>query len=352
MSWLAVRDLSDPEAQPFGSALKQAVEPDALLVRGHFLAEAEPPDNAGDARTLLSCHAPGFGQFSLLLEVGADGSVMLTCTQGEETARLQTLPDPAMKSGGLLVSYIWDGPARSGQLLVTALDSAKTAVANINTPFPIPLRLIQGLASDPEQCVSHPSLVFFGFSDHPEHPDLRVSLSASCPVQTVCGPQMIRDIDVEDLVLTLDAGPQPVRGILRCEVPALGRFRPLRLRRPYYGLTQDVLVAADQKILLDGDMIEYLFGEEEVLASAGELADGASVHPEPRLKTIRYFQLLFDTHSLVEVAGAAMASLFNPAPPAASAGGPEIMPRHKGIVRPALRPYEALTLRSLRFSQG
>ena len=351
MSWLAVRDLSDPGSIPFGSALKQPTDPDALLARGHFLAEVDALDQPIGTRTLLSSNAAGSGQFGLLLEAGAEGSVTLACTQGNETIRLRTAPDAAMLSGRLLVSYIWDGPARNGQLVVTALGSGKTATASTNAPFPIPLRLIQSLAAAPDRCGADPSLMYFGFSDDATHPDLRVSLSASCPVQTTAGPQLIRGIDIDDLILTRDNGPLPVRQILKCEVPALGWFRPLRLRAPYFGLAQDVLVAPHQKILLDGDMIEYLFGEEEVLASTGELADGASVHPEPRLKTIRYFHLLFDTHCLIDVGGAAMTSLFNPAARPATDSGAAGMPLHHGIVRPDLRPYEALTLRSLRVSQ-
>ena len=46
------------------------------------------------------------------------------------------------------------------------------------------------------------------------------------------------------------------------------------LRQPFFAGERDLLVSADQLLLISGPSVEYLTGEEEVLVPAGALADG------------------------------------------------------------------------------
>ena len=68
------------------------------------------------------------------------------------------------------------------------------------------------------------------------------------------------------------------------------------MRAPYFGLTGDICVARNQRILLSGPDIEYLFGEDHVLARAGDLVNGRSARLTMTQATRVYHQVLLDDH--------------------------------------------------------
>ena len=48
-------------------------------------------------------------------------------------------------------------------------------------------------------------------------------------------------------------------------------FHPIRLRAGYFGLTRDIAVSPNQKLVLRGSDVEYMFGREAVLVPARHL---------------------------------------------------------------------------------
>jgi hypothetical protein len=133
----------------------------------------------------------------------------------------------------------------------------------------------------------------------------------------------------------------------------------LLLRAPYFRLTRDILVAPEQRIVFESTEIEYLFGVESVLVEARHLANKINVVLEPvKTDSIRLYQLLFDHHEIITVAGCQMESLYV----GQIANDPDMLkstlldglpasdvPHHKEIARPLLRSYEAMTLQSAKF---
>lgn len=130
-------------------------------------------------------------------------------------------------------------------------------------------------------------------------------------ISTPHGARDIATLQVGDLVITRDHGLQPIRWIQQRTVPATGRFAPIRIRPGVLnGLTRDLIVSPQHRIMFEGYRAELLFGELEVLMPAKHLVDGMSVTQEEG-STVTYVHMMFDVHEVVYAEGAATES-FHP----------------------------------------
>jgi len=116
------------------------------------------------------------------------------------------------------------------------------------------------------------------------------------------GPRPVEQIDVGDLVMTRDGGPQPVRWTGGRTVPANGALCPVLFRAGAFGATRDVLVSPQHRVLVTGWQAEVHFGEAEVLVPAKALIDDCNVRYAPR-QAVTYHHIMFDGHQIVESAG-------------------------------------------------
>jgi len=64
-------------------------------------------------------------------------------------------------------------------------------------------------------------------------------------------------------------------------VPARGSFAPIRMRAPYFGLQDDIIISPEQHVVIDGPEVEYLFSCEKVLTPARNLVNGFAARTEP-----------------------------------------------------------------------
>ena len=115
---------------------------------------------------------------------------------------------------------------------------------------------------------------WFGLTARASLPQRACWLGLNTPIETARGPVRAGLLRPGDMVLTLEDGLQPVLGLTRQRFPSRGSFAPVILRSPFFGETTDLLVAADQPVLIAGASVEYLFGLDEALIAAGALADG------------------------------------------------------------------------------
>ena len=99
---------------------------------------------------------------------------------------------------------------------------------------------------------------------------------------------------------------------------------------------RDLLVSADQLVALSGLEVEYLFGEDEVLVSAGALVDGRTALADNRRGTAPGVSLDLGGLHLIDCMGCTVMTADN--------GPPSTMPI---LPLRALRDYEALPLMSL-----
>lgn len=123
-------------------------------------------------------------------------------------------------------------------------------------------------------------------------------ISRGTLIDTYHGSMPVEDLLVDDLVMTKDAGFQPIRWIGSVQVTAKGRLAPVRISRGALGNSRTLLVSQQQRVLLSDWRAELLFGEREVLATARSIVNDSSIwiHDGGEME---YFHLLFDRHQIL-----------------------------------------------------
>ncbi|MEO1703887.1 MAG: Hint domain-containing protein [Pseudomonadota bacterium] len=131
-------------------------------------------------------------------------------------------------------------------------------------------------------------------------------------ILTPDGERRIDELEVGDLVMTHDGGPQPIRWIGTRTIPAAGQFAPIRIAAGALGDHRQLLVSPQHRVLIRDTLSELLFGEAEVLVSAKHLVNDRTIRPEVG-GFVTYVHMLFDRHEVVFSEGLATES-FLPGP--------------------------------------
>jgi hypothetical protein len=155
-----------------------------------------------------------------------------------------------------------------------------------------------------------PEIIFAALSDEIEPVGPMPTLLPNTPVATPWGYHDVGQLKRGDTVMTCNSGVVPVVHRISRTVPARGSFRPLRLRAPYFGLQQDIIVSPEHRLLIDGPEVEYLFGQEAVLVPARHLVNGFTAFAEAAGPTVCYTQLLLPRHETLLAAGTSLESLY------------------------------------------
>ncbi len=167
------------------------------------------------------------------------------------------------------------------------------------------------------------------------------------------GERPVEDLEIGDLVNTLDHGPRPIRWIGMSPIEAVGDFAPVRFSTGAFGARRALDVGPHQRIHLATPMMDLLFGFPEGLAAAKYLVERPMVTPIESGEA-EYFQILFDEHEIIWANGVATESLFldevdhNSVLSGGPAGighlFPELankLPTQNQTVRPVLEGFEA-----------
>ncbi|HMO06613.1 MAG TPA: Hint domain-containing protein [Paracoccaceae bacterium] len=173
------------------------------------------------------------------------------------------------------------------------------------------------------------------------------------------GERPVEALRPDDLVLTRDHGPQPLRWAGARRVAALGLLAPVRIAAGTFGAHRTLLVSPQHRILLRGPQVDLLFGVPEVLAAAKDLVDGVAVTQRPGSE-VAYHHLLFDRHAVLWSEGLESESLL-PGPQTAQIFAPAQLAEIAALfpafdpatgqgygpaARPLLRRFETLALRA------
>jgi Ca2+-binding RTX toxin-like protein len=137
-----------------------------------------------------------------------------------------------------------------------------------------------------------------------------VCFTAGTRLATAKGHRPIEKLRVGDLVQTADHGLQPIRWIGSMTVDGMGALAPILISAGALGNRRDIMVSPLHRMLVSGWKVELLFGEDEVIAAAKMLVDGADIRPHP-MRAVTYYHLLFDAHEIVFAEGAGAES-FHP----------------------------------------
>ena len=87
-------------------------------------------------------------------------------------------------------------------------------------------------------------------------------------IETVNGPRAIEDLQLGDLIPTMDSGDQPIRWVASSRIVGNPKAAPIRIEAGALGNTRDLYVSPQHRILLTGWRAELYMGEDEVLVPA------------------------------------------------------------------------------------
>ncbi|MEL7462766.1 MAG: Hint domain-containing protein [Pseudomonadota bacterium] len=185
-----------------------------------------------------------------------------------------------------------------------------------------------------------------------------VCFASGTMIRTPDGDRAVETLEVGDLVMTRDHGPQPIRWAGRRALPAAAltaqpRLRPVVIARGALGNERELRVSPQHRMLMGGLRAEMLFGEKEVLVKAADLVDGESVY-QGEAADVTYHHILFDRHEIVFAEGAATESLHPGGEALAALDAeareeietlfPELVVETRNLARHALKSHEARAL--------
>lgn len=127
------------------------------------------------------------------------------------------------------------------------------------------------------------------------------ALGAEAILATTQGPVPVHALRPEMTLILTEGPPKPLRWIARRPRLCLGRMAPILLRAPYFGLAQDIVTTSATRIMRSGPAVEFLFGHERVLISAGDLTSSHGARYDRRLPVRDMYHLMLDDHACVAV---------------------------------------------------
>ncbi|TGD43787.1 hypothetical protein EEB11_07300 [Pseudotabrizicola sediminis] len=313
--WLALSDLALPggDTRP--------------LEQGLFICETALP--LGEGSVLLQWQDGPQRSFSIFADPRA-GIVVLH--RAGQLVRRHVLPGPLpFGQGSARITYGWSRHTGAWRLSYGRIGLGEECTIAGVGPIALSPHELAGLCRRDGAALRHRSLLWFGVTQGARPPERAPWLGLRTPVQTARGPVAAGALRVGELVRTADSGLQPVLRVNRLRLPSRGSFAPVILRAPFLGQGSDVLLSADQLVVLSGAEVEYMFGVEEVLVSAGALANGTIGRLDGRQAAIDCVALDLGLPELLLVDGLRLLS-------------------HGALAEPPLQvllPYEAQQLVSL-----
>ena len=145
-----------------------------------------------------------------------------------------------------------------------------------------------------------------------------VCFCAGTLIETPLGAIAVQNLNVKDMVTTVDHGPQPIRWIESSTVSAQdlnenAALRPVRIAAGALGAgvpQRDLYVSQQHRILMAGPAVELLFGEAEVLVPAKSLTNWPGIEIVASATPVEYFHILLDRHEVLLAEGAKAESLY------------------------------------------
>ena len=357
MGWIGVSDQQGGRFDAAGLAGapggdERRAAPETIVPRGTLMIEARLSPE-GRPQTLLAFRRSHPWSGNLSIQILPSGGITLIETLGDDI-RHATLKHDLDSSADLVrISYRWDAPARWGKLTLEHLGTSRILSVDVPMAHPMLLADLRMIIRSPAQRRVDRDVAFLAVSDMIEPIGPTPGLTAQVPVATPRGAVPVSALRRGDTVYTSDGDIVPVLQTVRQCVPAYGSFRPVRLRAPYFGLYQDILVAPQQRLVMAGSQVEYMFGTEAVLVPARHLVNRMSALVADGPDLVTYHDLLLPGHEAIVTAGCPMESLYigrlrrKPDDLAASVlrgVDRNRLPEHARPIWPVLKPFEAITL--------
>ena len=315
MTWIALTDHADRRLSLRGLGIdkreRPVIEdrPEAQMTRGTLLMETRPSAD-GRPQVLFGYKNPYPCLRSLTFQAVPGGGISMVQVRGAEISHAAISYQNSGRTDVLRIIYSWDTQANWGRLTLERPEDTHVVTVPVANPHPLWLEDIRDLMLGRQGHSFSPDMIFAALSDQIEPIGPTPTLQPDTPIATPRGYKPAAKLRRGDTVVTLGGDSVPVLYRVDRTVPARGSFRPLRLRSPYFGLRQDVVVAPDQRLHIDGPEVEYLFNEEAVLVPARHLVNGFAALEEPCGPVTTYTQLVLPGHDTILAAGTALESLY------------------------------------------
>ncbi|MFK7834760.1 MAG: Hint domain-containing protein [Sulfitobacter sp.] len=315
MTWLALCDHDQRRLSLRGLGIDKKPEPlledhpRTELTRGSIMFETRL--SADGRPQVLFAYKDTYPELrSLTFQAIPGGGIAMVQVQGDAICHAAIQQSEAGRTDVARITYSWDIEARWGRMTLEKPEETKVTSVYVDNPCALTLDDIRGLMLGRSAQTFASDMIFAAVSDQIEPIGPMPSLLPSTPLATPWGYKDASTLKRGDTVITRDDGVVPVLQTVQRVMPARGSYHPIRLRAPYFGLQQDIIVGPDQRLLIDGPEVEYLFGEEAVLVPARHLVNGFAALKEPCGPMIRYTQLILPQHETLLAAGMAVESLY------------------------------------------
>lgn len=145
-----------------------------------------------------------------------------------------------------------------------------------------------------------------------------ICFAAGTQIITSEGPISVENLEVGNLILTMDHGMQPLRWmgskkLSSDDLTAHPKLKPIKISAGSLGNgtpMSDLFVSRQHRVLVRSVIAERMFGVEEVLVAAIKLVSLPGIDVVDDAQEVEYFHMLFDQHEIVFSNGAATESLF------------------------------------------
>lgn len=358
MTWIASADHQEGRFSPNGLGLDRHAAPQidmtqmAALARGTIMLETRMSPN-GKPQILFGYDRvfPWSRAFSIQAIPG--GGITLNHSNNGEIGHATLRWRGTRRADIVRITFSWDAHLGWAQLSLESPEESTVTSVQLENPNPIYIEDLHDAILGKGDRIFSSDAVFVALSDDIEPVGPMPTLTLDTPIATPYGHTYVRKLQRGDVVATEGSGMVPVLHRITRTVPALGSFAPVRLRAPYFGLRQDVIVAPDQRLVIRGSDVEYLFGQEAVLVPARHLVNGYAARYEPTGSTITYTHLLLPEHDTLKVAGSSFESLYigriRRKPDQLNASSlayceRNSLPEHGKPVFPILKAFEAIAL--------
>ena len=357
MSWFALLNCGQQDSwlREDVSATATA-RPNACVPKGSIVLETHLSPDARP-QSLLSYRRRGARETSFSVMSTPHGSVVLVMAQGDSIVHEVIERGREARTETLQVTVSWDYAKSTGRLVVARPETEHVIIRHFRITHAPLLSDLLALARPQGLTEIDPDVIFLALSTSIEPVGPMPSLAPSVPLETPLGLRMAVSLKQGDVVRAASGKLVPVLETVTRTVPSLGSFRPVRLRAPYFGLKQDVVVSRHQRLLVSGPEVEYLFGREQVLIPASALTNGYAGHFEPAPRFATYHQVLLPHHDAIQTPDAALETLYigrmrrdKTLLGASVLGGlsKALLPEHHRAGYQVLRAFEAISLAEAR----
>jgi len=358
MGWIGLAEHEATVFDPFGLGADRHETPlldgpdDAPVERGTLMIETRLSPERRPQPLLMFEQADEWG-LKISLQAIPGGGITMVVAQGGDLHHCAVNPSDTGRMDVLRVTFSWDSPARTGFIAVERTDRSQVVLVSIVAPKPIRQRDLRALFDAGGPLFLSDDLVFLACATDVQPIGPTPSLAVDTPVLTPDGYVRARSLQRGDMVVTADGHIVPVLHRVDRTVPARGSFSPIRIRAPYFGLKEDIVVAPSQRLLISGSEVEYLFGHEAVYVPACHLAGASAGLHEDVGETVRLTQVLLPNHEAIVTAGSAAESLHigrirrrKNLLPVSLLGrfDRSSLPDHGAPLYPVLRSFDALVL--------